>query len=111
MSACFNLFIALAVIKKYYVVLLKSFPKDHMTSLGRYLKIRKLSDETVDFIISAGNSDQANRRLFGYMTCVISPEHEDSLFTFCSNLEDVIGNPEIQSVIEQLRNGQFCVLS
>ena len=78
-----------------------------MTSLGRYLKIHKLSDETVDFIISASNSEQANRRLFGYMTFVISPEHEDSFFTFCGNLEVVIGNHEIQSVIEQLRNGQF----
>ena len=98
-------FIALAVIKKYYVVLLKSFPKDHMISLERYLKIFKLSDNVVDFIISAGNSDQANRRLFGYMTGIISAENEDSLFTFCSNLEIVIGNPEMQGVIEQLRNG------
>ena len=99
------LFIAFAVIKKYYVVLLKNFPKDHMISLKRYSSIHKLSDDAVDYIIAADNPDQANRRLFGYMTCVISPSHDDSLFTFCSNLEVVIGNREMLNVIEQLRNG------
>lgn len=76
-----------------------------MVSLERYSSIRKLSDDTVDFIISADNPDQANRRLFGYMTCVISPDHDDSLFNFCNNLEVVIGNREMLNVIEQLRNG------
>ena len=98
-------FLALAVIKKYYILLIKSFPKDHMISLGRYSSVYKLSDDTIDFIISADNSDQANRRLFGFMTYIVHPEQEDSLFTFCSNLEIVIGNHEMLNVIEQLRNG------
>ena len=76
-------------------------------SLRRYSSIHKLADTTVDHIVAADNPDQANRRLFGYMTCIISPEHEDSLFTFCSNLEIVIGSQKMPNVIEQLRNGQF----
>lgn len=76
-----------------------------MISLERYLKVHKLAVKAIDFITSADNSYQANRRLFGAMTLVISPEHDDSLFTFCNNLEIVIGNDEMSSVIEQLRNG------
>ena len=76
-----------------------------MISLGRYSSVYKLSDDTIDFIISADNPDQANRRLFGFMSGILHPEQEDSLFTFCNNLEVVIGNREMLSVIEQLRNG------
>ena len=76
-----------------------------MISLERYLSVKKLSDSVVDFIVSASSPCQANRRLFGYMTCEISPDHEDSFFNFCNYLEIVIGNPEMEAVIEQLRNG------
>ena len=76
-----------------------------MVSLERYSSIHKMSDCSVDQIIAADNPDQANRRLFGYMTYVILPDHDDSLFTFCSNLEIVIGNHKMLNVIEQLRNG------
>ena len=76
-----------------------------MISLERYLSIKKLSDAIVDYIASAGSPYQANRRLFGYMTYVISPDHEDSFFNFCNYLEMVIANPEMEAVIEQLRNG------
>ena len=98
-------FTAFAVIKKYYVTIIKSFPKDHMISLERYSSVYKMADSAIDLITSASTSDQANRRLFGYMTLVISPKLEDSLFTFCNNLEVVIGDHEMLGVIEQLRNG------
>ena len=80
-----------------------------MISLERYLSVHQLSDGIIDRIVSADTSDHANRCLFGYMTFVIIPDHEDSLFTFCNYLETVIGNKEMQGVIEQLRNGMFYI--
>ena len=78
-----------------------------MISLERYLSVHQLSDGIIDRIVSAETSYLANRCLFGYMTFVIIPDHEDSLFTFCNYLETVIGNREMQGVIEQLRNGMY----
>ena len=76
-----------------------------MVSIERYLSVHKVSDSAIDHITTAETSEQANMKLFGYIACVISPEHEDTLFTFCNYLEVVIGNCEMQGVIEQLRNG------
>ena len=100
------MFVAFAVISKYYDQIWKSFPKDHMISLQRYCGILKLDESTIDFITAAETSELSNERLLSMMFCVISSHSEDTLFHFCNNVETVIGDSSMTSFVEQLRSGE-----
>ena len=89
------------MLKKHYHTVLKSLPKDHMTTLGRLSQSIELSDQTVDQVISCSSSEESNQQILDYL--IVSIKSSDGLLDFCSSLEKLL--EESLAVVEPLRDG------
>lgn len=89
------------MLKKHYQTVLKSLPKDHMTTLGRLSQSTELSDQTVDQVISCSSSEESNQQILDYL--IVSIKSSDGLLDFCSSLEKLL--EESSAVVEPLRDG------
>jgi len=97
-----NVILGVAILKKHYYNLLKSFPSDHMITLGKMCQLTFIDDGLVDRILSCSTSRQANRAMLDIMIVLIKSDLQ--LLDFCNALEGILGN--MPAVLMPLRIGQ-----
>ena len=101
---CYNttFYVGVAVLKKHYYILLRSFPSDHMITLGKICQLTFIDDGLVDRILSCSTSRQANRAILDIMIVMVKSDIE--LLDFCNALGGILGN--MPAVLMPLRIGQ-----
>ena len=96
------MYTAIAVLKKHYYPVLRSFPSDHMISLGRLCQVATISDTTVDKIISCSSPTESNRAVIDNLICIT--DDDSRLVKFCDAIEVIVGSAT-DDVVESLRHG------
>ena len=95
-------YVAIAVLKKNYYDILRNFPSDHVTSLSTLAQVTRVSDATVDKILSCSTPQESNREILD--TLIHITAMDGSLAKFCNAVERIVGI--LSPVIESLRNGK-----
>ena len=94
--------VAIAVLKKHYYDILRNFPSDHVTALSALAQVTRVSDATVDKILSCSTSQESNREILD--TLIHITAMDGSLAKFCNAVQGIVGI--LSPVIESLRNGK-----
>ena len=96
-----NIYVGIAVLKKYYGALLKSLPEDHMVTLGRLCKTIPVDDDVVDQVISCEDPSVANKKILHIL--IMTVENDNNLLDLCNSLRAIL--QEVPTVLSPLRNG------
>ena len=95
-------YLGVAVLKKHYYNLLRSFPPDHMTNLGKMCKHTIITDELVDQVLDCPTPEESNQAMLDIMILIIKEDND--LLEFCKALEGILGNK--LTVLGPFRIGQ-----
>ena len=99
--------LGVAVLKKHYYNLLRSFPPDHMTNLGKMCECTIISDVLIDQILECSTPQQSNQKMLDILILIIKDDSD--LLEFCKAMEGVLGN--LPTVIGPLRIGGYKIIN
>ena len=91
------------VLKKYYNFLWRSFPQDHLVTLGRFTKLVNLTSNLVDSVVSSQTSEEGNRKILNI--CVLSIDRDNLLLEFSLLIVKIIDNPKLSIILRVFKNG------
>ena len=94
---------ALAVLKKHYHALWRSFPDDHMITLTTLYEIFKISDDIIDMITSKPTFEEANQVMLNHMIFITNGDQQ--MNAFCDLMTRLINNPKLSRVTSNLKKG------
>ena len=94
---------ALAVLKKHYHALWRSFPDDHMITLTTLCGEFKVQDRAIEMITRCSTSEEANRTILDYIIFITNGDQQ--MNAFCNLMAKLINNPKLSRVVGGLRNG------
>ena len=94
---------ALAVLKKHYHALWRSFPDDHMITLTTLCGEFKVQDRAIEIITSCSTSEEANRTILNYIIYITNGDQQ--MNAFCNLMAKLINNPKLSRVVGGLRKG------
>ena len=97
--------LALAVLKKHYNSLWRSFPEDHMITLSTLCGVVTINEEIVDLLTCIPTSELSNRTILDYI--IYTMNGEDQLMNFCDLMELLINNTRLSKVVGELRKGTY----
>ena len=94
---------ALAILKKHYHTLWRSFPDDHMMTLAIMCDSFTVHPEAIEMITRCRTSDEANRTILNYILFILKGDHQ--MMEFCNLMQKLINNPRLSKITGDLRNG------
>ena len=97
--------LAIALLKKHYDFVWRSFPEDYMASLSTLCEIFKVDEDTIELITLLPTSEQSNRMILDYILFIMVGE--DKLMGFCDLIELLINNTRLSKIVTELRNGEI----
>ena len=96
--------IALAILKKHYHALWRSFPDDHLVTLTVLCdECKNVDPDIIQSIASLQSSEQANKFMLDYVILILKGDQQ--LMAFCDLMEKMINNPALSKVVSSLRTG------
>ena len=95
--------VALAILKKHYHALWRSFPDDHMITLSTLCGIFRISDEIIDMITSKPTFEEANQLMLDYVIFITNGDQQ--MNAFCELMAKIIKNPKLSKVTSNLKKG------
>ena len=99
-----HIILAIALFKKHYDNLWRSFPEDYMVTLSTLCDIFKIDEDTIELITLLPTSEQSNRMMLDYILFIM--KGEDRLMNFCDLMELLINNKRLSKIVTELRNGE-----
>ena len=97
--------VAIAVLKKHYHALWRSFPDDHMITLATLCGEFKIHDEAIEMVSTCSTSEGGNRTILDYIIFITNGEQQ--MNAFCDLMAKLINNPKLSRVVSSLRKGTY----
>ena len=97
------LYTALAILKKHYHNLWRSFPDDHMMTLSTLCESFNVHPEAIEMVTACRSSDEANRTILNYIIFITKGDHQ--IMEFCNLMQKLINNPRLSKITSDLRSG------
>ena len=95
---------ALAVLKKHYHLLWRSFPDDHLVTLTSLCDhVKGVDPYIVNLVTDLSNSELANQIILNYVIVIMKGDQQ--MKGFCDLMENLINNPAMSKIVNALRIG------
>jgi len=91
------------MLHKYYDMLWKSFPQDHLITLSRLCDLLPVDEGLVETIVSYSSSDMANKRILN--AALSNLKYDKELLGFSMLIEQLIESSESLKMIEKFKSG------
>ncbi|XP_065903832.1 uncharacterized protein [Dysidea avara] len=98
---------ALAILKKHYHNLWRSFPDDHMMTLSTLCESFNVHPEAIEMVTACRSSDEANRTILNYIIFITKGDHQ--IMEFCNLMQKLINNPRLSKITSDLRSDCFSI--
>ena len=100
-----TLFTAIALLRKYYNILLDCFSDDYITTIGLLSEIVTLKEGFFEEIIAYTNPREANQRILNAI--VISLDHDQRLLRVCQLVKALIGSKQDSEEFLEFELGKY----
>jgi len=96
---------ALAVLKKHYHALWRSFPDDHMITLSTLCETFDVHSEAIEMITNKPTSEEANQVILNYIIFITKGDQQ--MNAFCDLMIKLINNPKLSKITKALKSGMY----
>lgn len=97
---------ALAILKKHYNALWRSFPDDHLVTLTVMCdECKNVDPHFTQVVASLQSLEQANKTMLNYIILIVNGDQQ--IMAFCDLMEKMINNPALSKVVSSLRTGML----